>query len=92
VGLLPDFGNFAPEIRYDALRRVVPYARHISAKTERFDAQGNHTAFDFDRCVRIAGDGGFAGVYIGEYWNADQMPVDYEWIADWMIDHIRANL
>ena len=33
LGTLPDFGNFPPEIdRYDAVRRMMPYAKAVSAK------------------------------------------------------------
>lgn len=93
VRAVVDFGNFPPETdRYQALSRLVPYAHLVSAKTQVFDASGHHTSFDFDRCVRTVEDAGFRGIYSGEQWDPSTDPLDAESIAEWMIDHLRANL
>ena len=43
---LPDFGNFADEIRYEALEKVMPYAVACHAKFFEFDEQGHDTKID----------------------------------------------
>jgi len=63
LGTCPDFGNFAEEVRYDSLAKVAPHAAHIHAKTLKFDARGNETAFDYPRCVRIFRDAGYRGAW-----------------------------
>jgi len=91
--ILPDYGNFAPDIRYQGLKAILPYARHlISAKTHQFDENGKHTDFDFDRCMRMAQASGFPGYYSAEYYDGHGKPVDYERVTDWMIEHIKGNL
>ena len=65
-GTLPDFGNFPPEIdKYDALRKLMPYALAVSAKCYDFGANGQHASFDLDRMMEIvlaAGYDGFVGI------------------------------
>ncbi len=76
-GTLPDFGNFPPEIdRYDALQRLMPYAKAVSAKCYDFDADGKHGAFDLDKMVEIvlaAGYNGFVGI---EYEGTQNTPYE----------------
>lgn len=86
---LPDFGNYAPEIRYEGLKTILPYAGLISAKTMNINADGVHTTFDFDHCMQLVVDSGYTGIYSAEYWDGSGKPVDYEWVADWMIEHIK---
>ena len=88
-----DFGNFPDGTdRYQALARLLPHTHLISAKTLLFDAEGQHTSFDFDRCVQTAESAGFRGIYSGEQWDPSTDPLDAEYIAAWMIEHLRANL
>lgn len=65
-GTLPDWGNFPPEIdRYEAIRKLMPYALACSAKCYDFDANGNHEAYDLGRIMEIvlaAGYHGFVGI------------------------------
>ncbi len=76
-GTLPDFGNFPPEIdRYDALRKLMPYALAVSAKCYDFSADGKHGAFDLDRMIEIvlaAGYNGFVGI---EYEGTQNTPYE----------------
>jgi sugar phosphate isomerase/epimerase len=70
-GTLPDFGNFpkadgkyAIDI-YDAIERMMPYAKGVSAKSYDFDEKGNETTLDFARIMKIvtkAGYHGFVGI------------------------------
>jgi len=50
--------------RYEGVRKMMPYARGISAKTHKFDANGNETEIDYLRMFRIIKDAGFKG-YVG---------------------------
>ncbi len=58
---LPDFGNFAPEIRYDALEKIVPFAAACHAKFFEFDQHGNDTMIDVGRIKNIFKAAGFDG-------------------------------
>jgi sugar phosphate isomerase/epimerase len=50
--------------RYEGVRKMMPYAKGISAKTHKFDARGNETETDFRRMFKIIKDTGFTG-YVG---------------------------
>ncbi|QKZ13981.1 sugar phosphate isomerase/epimerase family protein [Spirosoma sp. KUDC1026] len=50
--------------RYEGVRKMMPYAKGISAKTHKFDAQGNETETDFRKMFKIIKDAGFTG-YVG---------------------------
>ena len=78
-GTLPDFGNFClarkwgstqdgtcPEVydRYQGVREMMPFAKGVSAKSYRFDDQGQETTIDYGRMLRIVKDAGFTG-YVG---------------------------
>ncbi|GAB3950780.1 sugar phosphate isomerase/epimerase [Spirosoma harenae] len=50
--------------KYEGVKKMMPYAKGISAKTHKFDAQGNETEIDFRRMFKIIKDAGFKG-YVG---------------------------
>ncbi len=66
-GTLPDFGNFPKkdgtyEIDvYEAIARLMPYAKGVSAKSYDFGPDGNETALDFPRILKIVTDAGYHG-------------------------------
>lgn len=61
-GTLPDFGNFAKETnRYDAVERLMPFAKAVSAKASSFTPEGLVQETDFFRMMRIVRDGGYHG-------------------------------
>jgi L-ribulose-5-phosphate 3-epimerase len=70
-GTLPDFGNF-PKNRgnvytidvYDAIARMMPYAKGVSAKSYDFDESGRESHLDFARIMKIVTDAGYQG-YVG---------------------------
>ena len=71
IGTLPDFGNFrlreTPEEwydRYQGVRELMPFARAVSAKSHDFDENGEETATDFMKMMRIVLDAGYRG-YVG---------------------------
>ncbi|MBA7483157.1 hypothetical protein ES707_18668 [subsurface metagenome] len=68
-GTLPDFGNFriSEEEEYDRYKGVeelMPYAKAVSAKSNDFDENGNETATDYLRMMKIVLDAGYRG-YVG---------------------------
>jgi sugar phosphate isomerase/epimerase len=73
-GTLPDFGNF-PKDRmnrytidiYDAIARMMPYAKGVSAKSYNFDDSGRETALDYARIMKIVTDAGYHGFVGIEY-------------------------
>lgn len=81
-GTLPDFGNFPPEAdRYAAVEKLMPFAKAVSAKSGRFDAQGNEVETDYPRMMRIvleAGYRGFVGVESGAR-AAEEEPQAIRW-------------
>jgi sugar phosphate isomerase/epimerase len=72
LGTLPDFGNFPPEVdRYDAVRRMMPYAKAVSAKCHEFDDQGNEKHTDYARMMKIVLDADYHGHVGIEYEGPD---------------------
>ncbi len=67
-GTLPDFGNFPKDGQgryaldiYDAIARMMPHAKGVSAKSYNFDAKGNEADLDFARILKIVTDAGYSG-------------------------------
>jgi L-ribulose-5-phosphate 3-epimerase len=65
-GTLPDFGNFQKTRHgkymidiYDAIARMMPYAKGVSAKSYDFDSQGWETTLDYARILKIVTDSGY---------------------------------
>lgn len=70
-GTLPDFGNFPRDREgdylidiYDAIARLMPYAKGVSAKSYDFGDGGNETKLDYARILKIVTDSGYKG-YVG---------------------------
>lgn len=89
---LPDFGNYDNDVRYSALKKIMPFAYQVSAKTMAFDEALNHVTFDFDQCMKICVDSGFKGIYSVEQWSREPIKENDEAIADWMIGRIKTYL
>jgi L-ribulose-5-phosphate 3-epimerase len=72
-GTLPDFGNFPKKDGkyaidvYDAVARMMPYAKGVSAKSYDFDESGKETTLDFARIMKIVTDAGYHGFVGIEY-------------------------
>jgi len=60
-GVCPDFGNFAPEIRYQGIAKIAKYAFLAHVKSYDFDKEGKETTIDIERCLNILKDSGFEG-------------------------------
>lgn len=84
-GTLPDFGNFPPRVDpnggpehvdiYDAVDKMMPYAKAVSAKCYEFDPQsGEETRMFYDKLLEIVVDKhGYDG-YIGIEYEGLRMP------------------
>ncbi len=70
-GACPDFGNFAPSVRYDALEKIMPFAKLVHAKSYNFGENGEETSIDYGRCMDIIRRSGFEGVLSIEYEGED---------------------
>lgn len=82
-GTLPDFGNFVIREdetydRYKGVKELMPYAKGVSAKTYRFDTEGNAVETDYERMMRIVLDAGYRG-YVGIEYEGNDMG-EYEGI------------
>ncbi|QDK79037.1 sugar phosphate isomerase/epimerase [Spirosoma sp. KCTC 42546] len=89
---LPDFGNYSQAARFDALAKIMPYAYLISAKADSFNENMEHTSYDFDQCVQLAERMGFKGIYSLEQYSGKYLNLDYEKVADWLIEHVKRNI
>jgi len=76
-GTLPDFGNFriSADKQYDmyqGVKDLVPFAKGISAKTFKFDDQGNEPDIDYTKMFKIIHDAKFSGI-VGIEWEGDSL-------------------
>jgi sugar phosphate isomerase/epimerase len=78
-GTLPDFGNFPPKPPgpysidiYDAIARMMPYAKGVSAKSYDFGPDGKETHLDYARIMKIVSDAGYNG-FVGIEYEGDQL-------------------
>lgn len=92
VYTLPDFGNYPTQTMWESLKKILPYAYMVSAKTVEFNDKLEHISYDFDRCVRMAEQAGFKGIYSVEQWSKQDLTVDAEKVVDWMLDHVRRSV
>lgn len=88
VGTLPDFGNFniggghegVPEQydRYQGVEELMPYAKAVSAKSHKFNTEGNEVNTDYFKMMKIVLEAGYHG-YVGIEWEGGD-PGEYEGI------------
>jgi sugar phosphate isomerase/epimerase len=66
-GTLPDFGNFPKKNGkyaidvYEAIARMMPHAKGVSAKSYDFGPDGKETTLDYARILKIVSDAGYHG-------------------------------
>lgn len=53
--------------KYDGVKKLMPYAKGVSAKTHQIDAHGNDKETDFVKMLKIVRDAGFKGTIGVEY-------------------------
>lgn len=64
-GTLPDFGNFPKDIdRYEAVAKLLPYAKGVSFKCFDF-RDGRETTMDMDRMMKLVQDSPYSNKWIG---------------------------
>ncbi|MBI2689485.1 MAG: sugar phosphate isomerase/epimerase [Acidobacteria bacterium] len=73
LGTLPDFGNFPKDIdRYEAVKKLMAYARGVSFKCFDFDANLKETTMDMDRLMGIVDAAGYHG-WVGIEYEGSRM-------------------
>jgi sugar phosphate isomerase/epimerase len=72
-GTLPDFGNFYEYDRYQGVADLMPFAKAVSAKSHDFDADGNETAKDYRRLMKIVLDAGYHS-WVGVEYEGERLP------------------
>ena len=86
-GTLPDFGNFCirrndpSDYRkgcaeqydiYQGVTELMPFAKAVSAKSHRFDSEGNETEIDYYKMLEIVQNAGYTG-FIGVEYEGDEL-------------------
>ncbi len=78
-GTLPDFGNFPNKDHvysidvYEAIARMMPHAKGVSAKSYDFDDKGKEAHLDFARIMKIVTDAGYHG-WVGVEYEGSKLP------------------
>jgi len=73
-GTLPDFGNFPKEVdRYEAVKRMMAYAKGVSFKCIDFDEQGNGAGMDLGRLMKTVLDAGYHS-WVGIEYEGTRLP------------------
>ena len=79
-GVLPDFGNFPKTAdRYEAVRKLMPYAKGVSFKCYDFGPDGAETTLDMDRLMKIVFDAGYHN-WVGIEYEGERM-TEYEGVT-----------
>jgi sugar phosphate isomerase/epimerase len=79
-GTLPDFGNFPKTTdRYEAVRKLMPYAKGVSFKCYDFGPDGRETTIDMDKMMKIVLDSGYHN-WVGIEYEGERM-TEFEGIA-----------
>ncbi|MEP7363160.1 MAG: sugar phosphate isomerase/epimerase family protein [Acidobacteriota bacterium] len=61
LGTLPDFGNFPKETdKYDAVQKMMPYAKGVSMKCFDFSPAADETTIDMARMMKIVAAAGYS--------------------------------
>jgi len=102
-GTLPDFGNFCmdwsksdePESWYDRYKGVgemMPFAKAVSAKSHKFDEQGEETGTDYHRMLKVVMDAGYHGWVGVEYEGSDLSPREGTKLTKALLEMVRDEL
>jgi sugar phosphate isomerase/epimerase len=79
-GTLPDFGNFPKTTdRYEAVRKLMPYAKGVSFKCWDFGPDGAETTIDMDKMMKIVLDSGYHN-WVGVEYEGERLS-EFEGIA-----------
>ncbi len=73
LGTLPDFGNFPPELdKYEAVGKLMPYAKGVSMKCYDFTPEARETTIDMEKMMRVVAAAGYQG-YVGIEYEGDRL-------------------
>jgi len=73
-GTLPDFGNFPKGAdKYEAVAKLMPYAKGVSFKCFDFGLDGKETTMDMDRMMQIVTKAGY-----GQNGSSNWVGIEYE--------------
>lgn len=79
-GTLPDFGNFPNNAdRYEAVRKLMPYAKGASFKCYDFGPDGNETRIDMNRMMEVVLGAGYHN-WVGIEYEGNRL-TEFEGIA-----------
>jgi len=68
LGTCPDLGNFTiHQDRYIEIKKLLPFAKEIHAKTYRFNHQGEEKTIDYKKCIKLIKSSSFQGPLVVEY-------------------------
>ncbi len=91
-GTLPDFGNFYDYDRYQGVEELMPFAKGVSAKSKKFDGQGNETETDYRRMLEIVAKAGYRG-WVGIEYEGKELPEDEGIMATKrLLERVRSEL
>jgi sugar phosphate isomerase/epimerase len=80
LGTLPDFGNFPKEVdKYEAVRKLMPYAKGVSMKCYDFTPDARETTIDMDRMLQIVNAAGYSD-WVGIEYEGSRL-TEFEGIA-----------
>jgi sugar phosphate isomerase/epimerase len=86
IGTCPDFGNFhATQDRYEGLELLALFAKHVHAKCSSFNAAGEESSIDYQRCLRILNDAGYDGSLSVEFEGDDDAEVAVQKARDLIV-------
>ena len=72
-GTLPDFGNFPKEYdKYEAVRKLMAFAKGVSFKCYDFGPDGNEKTMDAGRMMKIVAEAGYSG-WVGIEYEGDRL-------------------
>ncbi len=91
-GTLPDFGNFHGHDRYDGIKKFMPYAKGVSAKTHEFNDKGEETRTDYTKAMKLVLDANYHG-YVGiEYEGNKHSEVEGIKLTKALLERVRTQL
>lgn len=91
-GTLPDFGNFYDYDRYQGVEELMPFAKGVSAKSKKFDDQGNETETDYLRMLKIVAKAGYRGWVGIEYEGKDLPEAEGILATKHLLERVRGQL
>ncbi|OQX94840.1 hypothetical protein B6I21_08545 [candidate division KSB1 bacterium 4572_119] len=68
LGTCPDFGNFTVfQDKYFELKRLLPFAKEVHAKSYQFNEDGEETTIQYETCVNLIRHSKYQGPLVVEY-------------------------